>query len=395
MAGLSGRSIRRRDVLKGAAGLGLTGLGLGALTGCGTAPQAAPAGGAAPAPDLSDSERRVVWSCWPLYIDTGDGGDADRPTLREFTEQTGIEVEYLEDVNDNDEFFARISPQLRSGQDTGRDIITLTDWLAARLIRLGWVQPLDRAGIPNAGNLRQALATPPWDPERSSSLPWQSGLTGIAYNAAVTGEVRTMTELLERTDLQGRVTCLTEMRDTVGLLMLEQGVDPADFTDDQFDAAIGALQGAVDSGHIRRFTGNDYAPELASGTIAACVAWSGDVIQLQFENPDIRFVTPEAGLMLWSDNLLVPTMARHKRNAERLMDYYYQPEVAARVAASVNFICPVEGAQEAMTDIDPDLAENPLIFPDDETLARTSVFAALDEDRETRYTEAFNQLIGA
>jgi spermidine/putrescine transport system substrate-binding protein len=188
---------------------------------------------------------------------------------------------------------------------------------------------------------------------------------------------------------------LSEMRDTVGLILLEMGHDPSNFTEEQFNGALNKLQRAVDAGQIRRFTGNDYAQDLAKGDIAACVGWSGDVIQLNFEDENVRFVTPEAGVMLWSDNMQVPNRATHQANAEALMDYYYEPQVAAELAAWVNYICPVQGAQDAMMDIDPELAENELIFPSEATLASAKVFMALNEAEERLYEQGFQQVIGA
>jgi spermidine/putrescine transport system substrate-binding protein len=371
----------------------------GVLAACGTAPTGQPSPGQAspePVEDLSDSEKLLVISNWQLYIDQRRGG-RERPTLEAFEEQTGVRVDYTEDVTDNETFYAKISPQLAAGQPTGRDIIVMTDWIVPRFIRQGYVLPLDRANTPNyPANLLPSLTDAPIDPEREYSAPWQSGLTGIAYNAKLTGEVRTITELFTRPELQGKVTALLEMRDTMGLILAEQGVDPAsDFTADDFAAAIDVLQAAVDDGQIRQFTGNEYSEGLASGDIAACIAWSGDVIQLQLDNPDLRFVVPEAGCMLWSDNMLIPAGARHKKNAELWINHYYDPAVAAELAAWVNYICPVAGAQEAMRELDPELADNELIFPTEATLATTRIFRSLSEEEEQDFTRQFNAVAGA
>ncbi len=278
--------------------------------------------------DKSDTDKRLSWSNWPLYLDADDKDENKHPTLLQFQKSTGIKVTYNEDINDNNEFFGKVRPQLAAGQDTGRDVIALTDWMAARLIRLGWVQKLDKGNVPNVtANLRDALRSPDWDPGRDYSAPWQSGFAGLAYNAKVTGEVRSMEELLSRADLKGKVTLLSEMRDTMGLVLLDMGKDPAKFSADDFAAGIDRLQKAVDSGQVRKFTGNEYAQDLAKGNIAACTAWSGDVIQLQFDDENIKFVRPERGLMLWSDNMLVPNKSQHKKNAERLINYYYDREV--------------------------------------------------------------------
>lgn len=346
--------------------------------------------------DLSSSEKKLAFSNWPQYMDVDENDESKRPTLEAFQSSTGIQVTYTEDVNDNDEFFGKVRNQLANCQSTGRDIFVLTDWMAGRVIRLGWIQKLDKAAIPNVqANLLQSLRGRPIDKNDEHAVPWQSGLSGIAYNGAVTGEVRTIDELLTRADLKGKVTCLTEMRDTMGLLLLANGHDPGNFTEAQFDDALEKLKRAVASGQIRRFTGNDYAPDLAKGDIAACIAWSGDVLQLTAENEKIQFIAPDSGVMLWSDNMLVPNKATHKANAEKLMNYYYEPAVAAELAAYVNYICPVQGAQEAITKIDPALATNPLIFPDDATLGRTRSFMALDEAQERTYSQKFQQAIGA
>jgi spermidine/putrescine transport system substrate-binding protein len=397
---LGASAVSRRGFLRGA---GLAGLGLGVpglLSACGTE-GASQTADSCVSKDLSSTQKTLNFSNWPLYIDEAEVKRNGKkvtvnPTLEKFQKETGIKVDYVADVNDNNEFFGIVRNQLADCQPTGRDIFVLTDWMAGRVIRLGWIQKLDKAAIPNVqANLLQSLRGRQIDKNDEHAVPWQSGLSGIAYNGAVTGEVRTIDELLTRADLKGKVTCLTEMRDTMGLLLLANGHDPGNFTEAQFDDALEKLKRAVASGQIRRFTGNDYAPDLAKGDIAACIAWSGDVLQLTAENEKIQFIAPDSGVMLWSDNMLVPNKATHKANAEKLMNYYYEPAVAAELAAYVNYICPVQGAQEAITKIDPALATNPLIFPDDATLGRTRSFMALDEAQERTYSQKFQQAIGA
>jgi spermidine/putrescine transport system substrate-binding protein len=272
----------------------------------------------------------------------------------------------------------------------------LTDWMAARMVNLGWLQKLDKAQVPNVeANLVPTLKSPSWDKNRDYSVPWQSGLTGIAYNAKLTKEVRSFDELLTRPDLKGKISLLSEMHDTMLFMLLLEGADPEDFTADEFSSAIERLEKANDSGQIRAFTGNEYAQDLVKGNIVACEAWSGDVIQLQFDNPDIKFVAPEEGLALWSDNMLIPNKAAHKANAEKLMDYYYEPQVAATLAAWVNYICPVAGAKQAMEKIDPTLVDNKLIFPDEETLTKAKDFMGLDQKTEQKYQKQFASVTGA
>ncbi len=346
--------------------------------------------------DKSADDKKLVFSNWPLYIDVDEKDEKKRPSLDAFIAKTGIQVTYQEDINDNNEFFGKVRNQLSACQAIDRDIMVLTDWMASRVVRLGWAQKLEKDKIPNVEkNLLPSLKGRPWDKNTEYAVPWQSGLSGLAFNGKVTREVRTIDELLTRPDLKGKVTMLSEMRDTMGLLLLSNGADPSKFTEDEFDQALDKLRTATESGQIRRFTGNDYAQDLAKGDIAACVAWSGDVIQLTFEDPKVKFVTPDSGLMLWSDNMQVPNKATHRGNAEQIMDYYYEPAVAAELAAYVNYICPVNGAKESMEKIDPELAANPLIFPDEATLGKAKVFMALDESQERAYEQKFQQVIGA
>jgi spermidine/putrescine transport system substrate-binding protein len=389
------RLISRRSLLRGLGAGGAMLAGSGVLSACGTK------GGKASnaektVKDLSATEKKVVWSNWPLYIDVNDKTKA-HPTINAFEKQTGIKVTYIEDINDNDEFFGKVRPELAAGKSTGRDIVTLTDWMAARMIRLNYVQKFDKANIPNAKNLNPALQHPGFDPNRDYTLPWQSGLTGVAYNPKATGgkAVTTITELFTDKSLKGKVTALTEMRDTMGLILLDQGKDPANFTDDDFANAIDMLQKAVSDGQIRKFTGNEYIKGLASGDIAACFAWSGDIFQTQLDNASVTYSIPPAGCMIWSDNLMIPNKAAHKANAEKLINYYYDPAVAARVEAYVNYICPVEGAQEAMKQVDKSLVDSPLIFPDQKLLSQTHIFKGLDAASEKKYTDMFTAVTGA
>ncbi|MET8542472.1 spermidine/putrescine ABC transporter substrate-binding protein [Kitasatospora sp. NPDC004799] len=360
-------AVRRRSVLGGAALLGA-----GTLAGCGI-PSAYVPEDRRSAPDRSESEKRLAFSNWTQYIDTDDAGG--RPTLDAFSERTGIEVTYTEDINDNDEFFGKISPVLTQGAAPGRDLMVISDWMAGRYVALGWVQAMDRDNLPNVtANLDPQLADPAFDPGRRRSVPWQSGITGIAYNRKALGREIRSTADLWAPDLKGRVTLFAGLDEALGLLMLSQGADIAKFSADDARKAMDLVQKAVDSGHVRRFTGNDYTGDLASGAALACQAYSGDAVQLTAENPDIEFVVPEEGGELWAESLMIPNRAAHKRNAELLIDHYYRPEVAAELAASVQYICPVPAAREVLAASGDrekaELAENPLLFPTEEMRAR-------------------------
>lgn len=389
------RAVSRRGLLSGALGSATLLAAGGSLAGCGTKAAQQTEEGCV-SEDLSASEQKLIFSNWPQYMDVDEADASKRPTLDGFQAKTGIQVTYTEDVNDNNEFFGKVQNQLGACQSTDRDLFVLTDWMAARMIRLGWIQQLDAAKLPNVqANLLPSLKGRSFDQENRIAVPWQSGLAGLAYNGGVTKEIRTVDELLTRPDLKGKVTALSEMRDTMGLLLQANGHDPAKFTEAQFDDALAKLKRAVDSRQIRRFTGNDYAPELAKGDIAACIGWSGDIVQLGFDNDKVKFVVPDSGVMLFSDNMLVPKKATHRANAEQLINYYYDPVVAAKLAAFVNYICPVQGAQAEMEKIDPELAANPLIFPDDAMLTKSAVFMALTEQQEKTYESKYQQVIGA
>ncbi|MER6998001.1 spermidine/putrescine ABC transporter substrate-binding protein [Streptomyces sp. NPDC000410] len=390
-------ALSRRSLLR-ASGIGaLTIGGMGALNACGIPPAQRSDGTAAASDDHSAKEKQLTFSNWTQYIDISDD-EKSRPSLNAFTKRTGITVKYTEDINDNVEFFGKIRPQLAAGQDTGRDLICVTDWLAARIIRLGWAQKLDAANLPHAfANLSPQFRSPDWDPGRAYSYPWTGISTVIAYNAKATGgrKIESVAQLLEDPALKGRVALLSEMRDTVGMTLLDMGKDPAKVTDDDYNAAIARVQKAVDKKQIRRFTGNDYTSDLDKGDLAACLAWAGDLVQLRADNPDIQFVIPDAGYMTSSDNLLVPAKARHKTNAEKLIDYYYELPVAAQLAAYINYVCPVEGVGPELAKIDPALAKNPLILPDKAMAAKSHAFRSLTSEEETAYEEKFAKLIGA
>jgi spermidine/putrescine transport system substrate-binding protein len=391
--------LSRRSLLRGAGALGAGAL----LAACGTAGTPSNATGAAPttaagpaaATDVSDTEKKVDWANWTLYLDY-DSATKKYPTLEKFIATTGIAATYSEDIDGNDTYFGKISGQLANAQDIGKDIVVFTDWMAARMIRMGYTQELDRAAIPNAKNLLPALQNVDFDAGRTHTLTWQSGFGGIAWNKeAVPGGLRTVSDLW-KPELKGKVEVLDEWRDTIGLIMSEQGVDiTGKWGSNEFGAALDELKKQIASGQIRQVKGNSYKEDLISGDAVAVIGWSGDIAQLNAENGDkFQFAVPEAGGTLWSDNVMIPIGARHKKNAEKLINYYYDPEVAAQVAAAVSYICPVVGAQEAMQKVDPKLAGDTGIFPDAATLSKVKVFKTLTPDEETDFGGQFQTAIG-
>ncbi|MEU5918090.1 extracellular solute-binding protein [Streptomyces sp. NPDC047141] len=384
----------RRSLLRGIGGVGAASL----LAGCGV-PAAYVEEGARAGRDLSARDRTLDFANWPLYIDTDDENTSKRPTLDAFRKRTGISVRYTEEINDNDEFFGKISPSLMNHQETGRDLIVVSDWMAARFVRLGWVQEMDRAAQPHvAKNLSPQLRSPAFDPGRLHTVPWQSGITGIAYNRRKLGRELRSTQELWADDLRGKVTLLSGLDESFALLMLGNGVDVTRWTGDDFHALCEQIEGLVRTKHIRRFTGNDYIKDLSTGDVLACQAYSGDVIQLQADNPDIEFVVPEEGAELWAESLMIPNLAQHKSNAEKLVDYYYEPEVAAELAAWVNYVCPVPAAQQVLADSGDEelvaLAEDPLIFPDSGMRSRLAIARDITSEERQEFAKRWNAIVG-
>ena len=354
----------------------------GWLAGCGDDDDSASGGG---------DGTSLRFENWPGYI--------DEETVAAFTADTGVDLTYTESLNDNNEWFARVQADLSAGRDPGADVVAPSNWLVGRLIGLEWVQELPLDDIPNASNLVPSLRNPTWDPDGRFSLPWQSGMTGIAYNVAETGRELSSVEDLFDPAFSGRIGMLTEMRDTVGLMLLSTGIDPEDATYEGAEEAFARLEAAKDDGQIRQFTGNDYMDDLASGNFVACIGWSGDISQLALDNPDLRFVIPGEGGMRWSDCMVIPNGSQDVAAVARWMDYVYDPVNAARIAAYIGYNSPVDGVREVLADSDDEferaLAESSLMFPDEATLEGLHVFKALDEEEEALFDERFSSIIGA
>ncbi len=383
-------ALSRRGFLQGVSLSALAVGSSGLLSACGTS-GAKVAEGECDNTDLSKTEKQIAFSNWIGYVDPVKKEDTS--TLEKFEQQTGITVDYDADINDNESFFAKVSPQLQSCKSTGRDIFVLTDYMAARMIDLGWLQQLDHSNMPNVdANLIPFLKSPSWDPNRDYSVPWQSGMTGICYNSELTDPVTSFKELLTRPDLEGKIELLTEMRDTMLFMLLMQDSDPEDFTDEEFSAAIDALQGYVDAGQIRRFAGNDYVDDMKSGDIVACEAWSGDVINL-LGGGKYKWIPPEEGFALWTDNMLVPNKAEHKTNAETLMNFYYDPVNAAKLSAWNYYFCPVAGAQDEIGQFDNSAVNSEFIFLDEKTLETGYLFMPLNEQQGQDYQRQFNEVM--
>jgi spermidine/putrescine transport system substrate-binding protein len=335
---------------------------------------------------------QLNFSNWPLYIDVSHG---KHPTLEKFTKKFGVHVKYTEEINDNTEFFGKVRQQLANGSSGGRDIIVMTDWMAGKMIKLGYIQKLDHAALPNVQkNLIPALQHIDFDPNRDYSVPWQSGQTGLIVRTDKVGDVKSVNDVFNP-KYKGKVTLLTEMRDTVGLTMLGMGKDPTTGSTADALAAIDKIDKYVKNGQIRRFTGNDYLKDLPNGDTWICYGWSGDAVQLQSDNKNIKFIHPEEGFMLWTDNMMVPVGAPHPYTAEVFMNWIYQPEVEAPIEDYVNYVPPVAGTKEVLLKLDPGVAKNPLIFPSEEVLKNGHAFKQLAPADEDKINNAFQAVIGA
>lgn len=383
---ISQQKISRRQLLRGA---GVAGASAGALSLAACASGSGGGGG-------GDG---IIWGNWTYYLDF-DEETATNPTLDAFNESSDFQVQYVEDIDDNNTFYGKIKDALQLDQFTGYDTITFTDWMNARLIEAGQVQEFDYANMPNVEKnmLEAEWDGLPEDPGRKFTIPWQLPTTGWAWNLEAFPEgLHTLDDLMNP-KLKGKVQVLSEMRDTIGLILAGQGVDPgSDWGDAEFDKAMEWLQDAFDSGQINNAKGNDYTLDLETETMLAGFVWYGDVVMMNTDLGDQWGVEiPEAGGMVARDSFTIPngTTAENKAKVEELIDYYYQPEVAAEVAAYVAYVTPVEGAQEAMQDVDPSQVDNPAIFPSDEDWTRLKHFRTLTPEEDNRYSTAFQKMLG-
>jgi len=342
---------------------------------------------------------------WDAYIDLTEVGDGEydlpSPTLDDFTAETGIEVEYANaQIEDNESFMATIRPQLESGVATGWDLIVLTDWMAGKVVEAGWVEELDPANVATAlANVRDELKGLPWDPDMKFHYPWQSGATGVGYNSVSTGRELTKVADLFDPAFAGKVTLLSETRDMFPLVHLAlQGLGQAsdtpaeDMTADDAQVVHDYLKPFVDDGHVRAFTGNEYLQDFGSGDTWAAMVWSGDLASSAGEN-DV-FVYPEEGSMIWTDNMIIPKGAEHKAAAEQMVDFVYDVARAARLANFIYYISPVKGVADAITELDPEAASNPLLFPPADVVAKQHPQPTWDEAAETTVNELYADLSG-
>ena len=373
---LIAKTLSRRTVLAGVGGAGAA----VALASCSS-------GGS--------SAENVRWANWTEYLDY-DEATGENPSLVDFAKANGIEVSYKEAILDNDEFTAPLLDKLQSKKDIGYDLVTLTDWMTARWIRLGYTAKFTEGSIPNKANLISSLQNPSFDPGRTQSLPWQGIMAGIGWNTEkIPGGIKSIEQLFSPKN-KGKVVVLSEMRDTMGLVLTHLGIDPSkDFTEDQFMKGIAFLEKQVKEGIVIGVRGNEYTQELRDGNVWAVIGWSGDMFQLKAESEGkFDFALPEEGGIIANDNLMIPATATNNAAVEKLINYYYDPAIAAKVAAFVNYVCPVDGAQAEMAKFDAELASSEFIFPTAKTKSQLKIFRALTAAEETKFQTAFQSVAG-
>ena len=375
----------RRSLLQGA-GLGASALLLAA---CSTTAEGRPEAAA----DKSETQKSLRFDSRDTYRNTvGE----DFPLLERFSEATGISVTYTNAVSDDNLYYQKVKAQLKLGQDIGADAVVLADWMAARWIRLGYLQRIDRAAITNFDNIRLVFRDSEFDPGLQASLPWRNGFTGIAWNKEALPEGLTSVSDLWDPSLKGRVGAMSAMRDTLGLIMLDQGVDisAGDWGDKEFSAAVEVLRAQVTGGQLRSIKGNKYKEDLVSGATVASIARAGDILQLNQEAGDKwGFAIPSAGGVLWSDVTVIPVGSTHRANAEEFINFYYDRQNAVEVAAATNFVSPVELRQPEIGTIPQDLARNLMIFPTEATFKTTKTFRTLDQAEEQRFGAQYQTIL--
>jgi spermidine/putrescine transport system substrate-binding protein len=391
---LEGHEQSRRIFLRRLAAIGAVPTAASVLAACGgvkgTNQAAAAKQGSEPA-KVSHPKTAIgdwTWSNWPLYM--------DKKLLKAFDKQYGGHVKYIEDINDNAEFTSKVQNQLRGGVPIGRDMVVITDTTAAKWIRNAWLEPIDWNNVPNRANIEPAWEKFSYDPDHKYLLPYQSGGIGIGYNPKLTGrKLTSFKDLFYDPKLKGKVTCLADEESACYAMLMLDGIKPADATLEQKLAAIKKVGDVAAKGQFRRFTGNDYTTDLAKGNAWACMAYSGDVVQLQSDNPDLEFSYPTEGVLLWTDQMALPAKVEHAYAAETMMNYLYDPQVAAKLAAYVNYYSPVKGVKEILVKTDPKLANNPLIFPPDDVKARLYATPGVSAADQRKAQEAMAKVTGA
>ncbi|PSK98592.1 spermidine/putrescine transport system substrate-binding protein [Murinocardiopsis flavida] len=391
--GLTRARPARRDVLR----LAGAAAGLALAAGCGIRGQKRPEVSAAEFWDGRRRTGRLRFANWPLYM------DEDRTQLAQFTDATGVRVAYDEAIQDNPSWFGRIQPILANGGDIGCDLMVVTNGLElGKLLALNYLAPLDHARLPNfAEHGADLYKDTAYDPGNTYCVPYTSGLTGIAYNPEyVDREITSLDDLWDPA-FKGRVGMMRDPQEIANFGLLRTGAEPEKSGEREWQAAARALRGQREAGIVRAYYEQDYIQPLTNGDVWLTMAWSGDIFQQNAtEGTDLRFVVPEEGATIWTDNMIIPFTSRSPVDAVMLMDFLYDPEVAAGLTEYINYVTPVPEAKDRILahaeDAEGDdraflteLAESPLVFPTEDEYARLHGYVPLEPGEDEGFTSLF------
>lgn len=384
------RTSRRRFIGGGAAAAAAAILGPSFLAACGSdsgggggeSPQAT-----APPDDGAPASGKLRVSNWPLYMADG--------FVAAFQTATGITVDYKEDFNDNEQWFAKVKEPLSRKQDIGADLAVPTQFMAARISGLGWLNEIREARWSNKKNLREDLLNTKVDPGRKVTAPYMTGMVGLAYNKAATGRDITGIDDLWDPAFKGRVSLFSDTQDGLGMIMQSQGSSIEEPTTEGVQKAIDLVKEQKDKGQIRRFTGNDYADDLAAGNIAVAQAYSGDIVQLQADNPDLQFVIPESGGDWFIDTMVIPYTTQNQAAAEEWINYVYDRPNYAKLVAFVQYVPVLSDMNDELDKLDPTLSKNPLIVPTEADAARLKSWAPLTDEQTQEFNTMYAAVTGA
>ncbi|KRD20606.1 twin-arginine translocation pathway signal protein [Mycobacterium sp. Root265] len=378
------RTSRRRFIGGSAATAAAAILGSSFLAACGS--DSSSTGSSSTQDDGGPASGTLRVSNWPLYMADG--------FIAAFQTASGLTVDYKEDFNDNEQWFAKVKEPLSRKQDIGADLVVPTEFMAARVKGLGWLNEISDAGVPNRKNLRQDLLDSKVDEGRKFTAPYMTGMVGLAYNRAATGrDIRTIDDLWDPA-FKGRVSLFSDVQDGLGMIMLSQGNSPEDPTTESITQAVNLVREQKDKGQIRRFTGNDYADDLAAGNIAVAQAYSGDVVQLQADNPDLQFIVPESGGDWFIDTMVIPYTTQNQKAAEAWIDYVYDRANYAKLVAFTQFVPALSDMTDELAKVDPASAENPLINPSPEVQANLKSWAALTDEQTLEFNTLYAAVTG-
>ncbi len=377
------RTSRRRFIGGGAAAAAAVALGGSFLAACGSQQKSSSPASSAPSDNGSPATGVLRVSNWPLYMADG--------FVAAFQKASGLTVDYKEDFNDNEQWFAKVKEPLSRKQDIGADLVVPTQFMAARIHQLGWLNEFRESRVPNRKNLRADLLNSQVDPGRKVTAPYMTGMVGLAYNKAATGrDIKTIDDLWDPA-FKGRVSLLSDTQDGLGMIMQSQGNSPEKPTTEAVQKAVDLVKEQKEKGQIRRFTGNDYADDLAAGNIAVAQAYSGDVVQLQADNPDLHFVVPESGGDWFIDTMVIPYTTQNQNAAEAWINYVYDRPNYAKLVAFTQYVPVLSDMADELNKINPKLASNPLINPPQSTIDNLKTWANLNDQQ----TQEFNTLFAA